>query len=173
MENGLSEVRIYRAIGEKLRVDPSAVQRPVKLFEGTGTVSSIQGCHEPLNKQLSAHDEMVILELVLEHPSMYLQWVRVLSHNRQVLMSVQLQYADFYKNRNSHTRNCLFELNNDMMSSVQISYISFKPHMLIFIDETGTDKRTALHKYGHSFKGTRAVTDRLLGGGEGGDSSQL
>ena len=129
MENGLSEVRIYRAIGEKLRVDPSAVQRPVKLFEGTGTVSSIQGCHEPLNKQLSAHDEMVILELVLEHPSMYLQWVRVLSHNRQVLMSVQLQYADFYKNRNSHTRNCPFELNNDMMSSVQISfYISRSNH---------------------------------------------
>ena len=49
-----------------------------------------------------------------------------------------------------------------------ILYISFKPHMLIFIDETGTDKRTALHKYGHSFKGTRAVTDRLLGGGRGG-----
>lgn len=34
--------------------------------------------------------------------------------------------------------------------------------MFIFIDETGTDKRTGLRKYGHSFRGTRAVTNRLL-----------
>ena len=38
----------------------------------------------------------------------------------------------------------------------------FLSHMFIFIDETGSDKRTALRKFGYSFKGMRAVTDRLL-----------
>ena len=46
-----------------------------------------------------------------------------------------------------------------------ISDISlFKPQSssFIFIDETGTDKCTALGEFGHSFKGTCAVTDLLL-----------
>lgn len=62
----------YREVGEKMCVDPSTVYRTAKLFEETGTVSSIQGYREGPDKKLSTHDEIVLLELVLEHPSMYL-----------------------------------------------------------------------------------------------------
>ena len=34
--------------------------------------------------------------------------------------------------------------------------------MFVFVDETGTDKRLALRRYGYSLKRTRAVTDRQL-----------
>lgn len=77
-----------RQIGERLCVDPSTVQRTVKLFEETGTVSSIQGCHEPFNKKLSPHDEMVLLELVVEHPSLYLQELQ--NHKEQEQLSVNI-----------------------------------------------------------------------------------
>ena len=53
-------------------MDPSTIYRTVKLFEETGTVCSVQGCHENTGKKLSRSDEIGILELVLEHPSMYL-----------------------------------------------------------------------------------------------------
>ena len=33
---------------------------------------SVQGCHENTGKKLSTSDEIGLLELVLEHPSMYL-----------------------------------------------------------------------------------------------------
>ena len=45
-----------------LCVDPSTVQRTVTLFEQTGTMSSIQGCHEPLYRKWSDHDEIILLE---------------------------------------------------------------------------------------------------------------
>ena len=62
----------YREIAERLSVDPSTVYRTGKLFEETGTVTSLQGYHENTCKNLSALDEIALLELVLEHPSMYL-----------------------------------------------------------------------------------------------------
>ena len=34
--------------------------------------------------------------------------------------------------------------------------------MFIFVDETGTDKRSTLRKFGYSFKGTRPITEKQL-----------
>ena len=62
----------YRKIAENLNVDYSTVCRTVKLFEDTGSVDSIQGFHENTSKKLDPHDEMVILEAVLDCPFMYL-----------------------------------------------------------------------------------------------------
>ena len=38
----------------------------------------------------------------------------------------------------------------------------FEPEMLIFVDETGSDKRSALRKYGYALRGKPAVSERLL-----------
>jgi len=40
-----------------------------KLFDETGTVCSIQGFHGNTTKKLSIHDELAILEKVLDDPS--------------------------------------------------------------------------------------------------------
>jgi DNA-binding MarR family transcriptional regulator len=51
---GLSNAEITR----RLNVDRSTVSRAVQLFEETGTVCSIQGCHENTCKKLSVYDEL-------------------------------------------------------------------------------------------------------------------
>ena len=38
----------------------------------------------------------------------------------------------------------------------------FEPEMLIFVDETGSDKCAALRKYGYALRGRQAVSGRLL-----------
>ena len=38
----------------------------------------------------------------------------------------------------------------------------YEPEMLIFVDETGSDKHTALRKYGYTLKGRQAVSEKLL-----------
>ena len=38
----------------------------------------------------------------------------------------------------------------------------FQPHMFVFVDETGSDKRSTLRKYGYSFKGMRAIAEKPL-----------
>ena len=71
VENGSSEMGV-----ENLKVDHSTVCRTVQVFEETGSVDSIQGFHENTSKKLDDHDEMVILEAVLESPFMYLHEIQ-------------------------------------------------------------------------------------------------
>ncbi len=42
----------------------------------------------------------------------------------------------------------------------------FKREMFVWVDETGTDKRDQLRKYGYSMRGTRATYHRILHRGE-------
>ena len=65
---GLSNAEIAR----RLNVDRSTVSRAVQLFEETGTVCSIQGYHENICKKLSIHDELTIIEAIVNQPSLYL-----------------------------------------------------------------------------------------------------
>ena len=52
------------------------VYRTVKLFEETGTVFSYQGCRENTQKSLSAYDEIAIIEMILDSPSMFLHEIQ-------------------------------------------------------------------------------------------------
>ena len=38
----------------------------------------------------------------------------------------------------------------------------YDPEMLVFLDETGSDRRTYLRRYGYALKGSRATTEKLL-----------
>ena len=38
----------------------------------------------------------------------------------------------------------------------------YDPSMLVFVDECGSDKRSALRRYGYALRGKRAVTEKLL-----------
>ena len=53
-------------------MDPSTVYRTVKLLDETETVCSIQGFHVNTAKKLSIHDELAIIEMVLDDPSVCL-----------------------------------------------------------------------------------------------------
>ena len=50
------------------------------------------------------------------------------------------------------------ELREQFLETVSI----YDPSMLVFIDETGCDKRTTYRRYGHALIGKRAIEERLL-----------
>lgn len=155
----------YREIGKNLNVDPSTIYRTVRLFEETGTVLSIQGYHEDTTKKLSTQDELTIIEAILDRPSMYLhelQHAVNLSSGTTISTSTICKFL--HRQRFSRTK-LMFraQQRSEELRSVFQSEISLlEPHMFVFVDETGTDKRLALRRYGYSLKGTRAVTDRQL-----------
>ena len=72
MENGLSEAYErpnLRTNSWNLNVDPSTVWRTVRKFEEDGTVEA--GKHEG-EKTLTVYDELLIIQSVLDNPSIYL-----------------------------------------------------------------------------------------------------
>lgn len=155
----------YSEIARNLNVDQSTVCRTVQLFEQTGTVESIQGYHEKTNKRLSRTDELVLMEAVVKQPSIYLHELQntLLQTTGTTICLAAIHnflvYQGFSRKKLSHRAL----QRSDQLRETFLSEISvYEPHMLVFVDETGSDRRAALRKYGYSLKGKPATTDTLL-----------
>jgi hypothetical protein len=52
---------------------------------------------------------------------------------------------------------------DDFLRTQFISDVSiYEPEMLIFLDETGSDRRNSIRKHGYSFRGKPIVSHELL-----------
>lgn len=152
-------------VARNLNVDPSTVYRTVQLFEETGTVCSIQGYRESPFKKLTPHDEFAILDVILDKPSTYLKDVQ--QHLLQTTgtdvciatLCMYLQSAGFTRKKLTlRAQQRSDELREQFINDISI----YDPSMLVFVDETGSDKRTTYRRYGYAFKGRRAIEERLL-----------
>ena len=155
----------YRKIAENLNVDYSTVYRTVKLFEDTGSVDSIQGFHENTSKKLDPHDEMVILEAVLDCPFMYLHELQNMLLQATGTNVSTATICKFLHSQGFSHKKLAFraQQRSDELRALFASDISlFEPHMFVYVDETGSDKRSLLRKYGYAFKGSRAITEKPL-----------
>ena len=155
----------YDEIARRLNVDPSTVYRTVQRFEDTGDVQSIQGYHEHTTKKLSSQEELAIIEAVLDNPSTYLHELQNMIY-QSAGTDLNVSTICRYLKQNGFSRRKLTfraqqrseELRQDFTSEIAL----YEPHMLVFIDETGSDKRSSLRKYGYSPKGTPAIAEKKL-----------
>ena len=118
-----------------------------------------------IKKSLSAYDEIAIIEMILDSPSMFLHEIQAaLLHITGTNVSTAtickfLHCQGFSRKKLRFTaQQRSDELRLQLLSGISL----FQPHMFIFVDETGTDKRSTLRKFGYSFKGTRAITEKQL-----------
>ena len=120
-----------REVAANLGVDTTTVWRTVKLFKETGTV---QPKTPPgAVKKLSSATEFTIASEVLNRPGIMLhELLHRIGFSRQKLRVVALQRSDF--------------LRAQFVSDVSI----YELEMLIFLDETGSDRRNSIRKYGYS-----------------------
>ena len=152
-------------VAKRLNIDPSTVSRTIQLFEETGTVCSIQGYHENTCKKLSIYDELIIIEAVVNQPSLYLHEVQyIILKTTGNDLSIPTIYKFLQKQQFSRKKLTFrAQQRSDELRAKFLTNISiFEPEMLIFVDETGTDKRAALRKYGYALRGRPAISERLL-----------
>ena len=155
----------YRQVANNLNVDPSTVQRTVQLFEETGTTYSIQGYHHNTTKKLSVDEEVAVIEAVVENPALYLSDLQqYVLHTMGKSISISTICKLLQKQGFSHKKLSLIaQQRNDELREQYVQDVSvYDPEMLIFLDETGCDRRTCLHQYGYALKGCRATTKKLL-----------
>ena len=72
-------------------------------------------------------------------------------------MQIFAQTKNFKKKLILRAQQRSEELRANFLIDVSI----FEPGMLILVDETGSDKGTALRKYGYALRGRQAVSERL------------
>ena len=165
------EVQRYTLKVADLCVDVATVHRTIKLFESTGCVRrtrSRQRSHNPCMK-LSKSVQLAVLHFVLDRPGIYLWEIQQELKFMFNLDVCPATLCRFLKQSNfSRKKMQLVALQRDkhLRSTYAVDVSLYSPHHLVFIDETGCDRRDSLRRYGYTVRGRRIKCQKLLLRGE-------
>lgn len=134
-------------VAVNLNVDPSTVWRTVQRFREQGTVEATRNSGQ---HKLSDTDKFCIMELLVERPECYLKEV--------------CHHLDWYNcticrflQRSHFSRKTLLNVarqrSEEMCEQFKSDCSYYQPDMLVFVDETGCDKRSAKRKFGYALRG--------------------
>ena len=153
----------YAEIAELLFMSQRSVQRYVYLYQSTGDVEPRKQRHGP-ERLLSEFEQITVLQSMIDRPGIYFAelqqqlndatgiWVHISTICRTV------QRLGFSRKRLQHIAlQCSDEKRAQYMAEISI----FDPTMLIWIDETGFQRRNSIRAYGYSLRGMRATDYEL------------
>ena len=158
-----------KQISMNLCVDESTVRRTVRLFDTTGREDKKKYPSEQSFRKITKPAEFFILQLVLDRPGIYLREIQnELLHELGVdvtesAICVYLQKAGFTRQR---LRVYAIQRDDDLRALFASDVSLYNRDMLLFLDETGTDRRDTLRGKGYSVRGKPACKQKLLVRGE-------
>ena len=159
-----------QVVANNLGVDRSTVSRVVSLFKATGSVQKWPYPKDARpNRKLSKTVQLTILNTVLQRPGIYLSELRLETF---VLTGVHISVSSlcsFLHSANfTHQRMQIVakQQHKELREQFAIDVSLYERHMLVFVDETGSDCRDALRKYGYSLRGIPQRSCSFLARGE-------
>ena len=158
----------FRAIATNLSISVGTVYNICKLFEATGEVDSTTPSREE-TRSLNGHEELIVIGLLFDNPSLYLSEIcqKVIDI---IGIEVSVSTACRIIHRHGLTRKKVqqvalqrsVEFRGKFLAEVQL----YNKEQLVWIDETGCDRRDQVRKFGYALKGERPVYHRLLHRGQ-------
>ena len=143
-------------IAKNLCVDKSTVSRTLTLFHSTGNVSKRPYPEGRAYQKLTSPAQLLILQLCLIRPGIYLREIQSeLSSVLEIETSESAICKFLHKSGFTYQRLKVTALQQDAYLRQQFidDVMVYSPEMLVFIDETGTDRRNLVRKYGYSMRG--------------------
>ena len=154
-----------KTIASNLSIDESTVQRIVRLFDTTGTVSKKPYPAENAFRKITETVQLFICNLILQQPGVFL---REITNEVSNTLGVDVSESAVFKflGKSGFTRQKLatYAMQRDDHLRMQFAHdVSlYSKQSLIFIDETGSDNRDAIRKYGYSLRGKPIKAQKLL-----------
>ena len=148
-------------------VSERTVQRYVERFQQTGSVSRFVKKNGP-DRLLNEFDEAVLVQGVLDKPGIYLNELQqLLTATNQV----QVDSSTIWRTlrRLGFTHKKIKQLPMQRSDEARVKFMAeisaYDPSMLVWLDETGCDKRNFVREYGYALRGMtpRAYTFKSWG----------
>jgi len=154
----------FSEIAANLCVDQATVKRTIDLFETTGDVCKRPYPKHRLQKALSPTAEMIVLTSVVQQPGIKLREVQTQLKEYGIEVSESTICKFLHKSGFSYQRMTLIAKQRDEDTRMTFEYdVSvYDPEMLVFVDETGADRRDILRRKGYSVRGKPAKSHKLL-----------
>ena len=156
-------------IALNLNIDVSTVRRVLLIFQTTGDICKRIYPSERAYRKITEPVQLYILYLILSRPGVYLrEIVRDLSTVLGLDVTESAICKFLKKIGFSRQKLALYALQRDETLRQQyVTDVTIYPReTLIFVDETGTDRKDTLRKYGYSLRGKPLKAQRLLVRGE-------
>ena len=149
-------------IAAQFMVSKRTVQRYVERYAVTGTVAPFQQRNGPLSMLSSSHD--LLMQSILDRPTLYLHEMQQELEAQGV--SPSLSTISRYLSKMGITRKRVKQLAEQQNEASRLSFMAemsiFDPTMMIWLDETGCDKRNAARQYGYSLRGIAPRPSTML-----------
>ncbi len=152
-------------VAANLNVDQSTVKRTVKLFDTTGSVTKKPYDTSELPRKVTKVVQFFILQLVLQRPGIMLREIQSEASHALHLDLNESTICRFLHSQ-GFTRQKMQIIAKQRDEIERAKYAAemsvYKPEMLIFLDETGCDRRNVLRRYAYSLRGKPAKSHKLL-----------
>jgi len=154
-----------KIVANNLGVDISTVQRNVALFLRTGDVEKNKYDSNNVIKKVTEELKYFLMHIVLDNPGIMLCEIQ-----REILSTYNTPIAESTICQTLHQLNfsrkkmhIAASQQDDLLRRYFASEINYySANMFVFLDETGTDRRDAIRRYGYGWKGKPIVSQKLL-----------
>ena len=162
---GLSNEQAAKNLG----VDKSTVSRIRHKFLTSGSIEKKAYPKDKAYRKLTSVAQLLVLHLVLQKPGVLLSEIQ--NELASVLMvDVDASTICRFLHASGFTRQKLryvaLQRDEFLRQKFILDMSVYSPDMLIFLDESGADRRNMLRKYGYSMRGKPAQKHTLLVRGE-------
>ena len=155
----------FEDIGKRLQIAPSTAHRIFTRFKTTGDIVSRTQPSRPQHRKLDDHHELLIMGIILDKPCSYL---REICYSIKEVTGVVVSGATVCRilKRNGFTRKKVQHIAKQRSIEYRAEFVAhtmlYNRECFVWVDETGSDKRKAMRKFGYSFRGTPPVYHRFL-----------
>ena len=159
----------YTEISERLNVAVSTVHSTCKKFENTGDVQSSKQPLRPQSRKLDENHERLLLAILIETPTLYLHEMckHILDTTGVVVSEATicrlLRRHGFTRKK---IRHVALQRSTELRALFMAQALSFPREFFVWVDETGSDARNYMRKFGFSLRGMRAECHRIIVHGE-------
>ena len=145
-------------IAQVLFMSERSVQRYLSLFHSTGSVTPKQSSGGP-GKILSELEQLSVLQFFLHTPSAYLHEIQSQLYEttgRWIHVSTICRTIHQYNFSRKSVQIIALQRSEEARIRFMAEVSAYDPKMFIWVDETGSDRRKSIRRYGYSLRGMRS-----------------
>ena len=158
----------FSKIAKRLNIATSTAHRTYALFEQTGAVEPLPPSARCDSRKLDQHSELHIIGLICANPSLYLTEV---CQNIQDIIGITVSASTIcrllrqYGFTRKKIRQVALKRCEQLRGAFMAQAFLLKRDMFVFVDESGSDARDQIRKYGYALRGVTPTYHRLLSRG--------
>ena len=155
----------YKEIAYRLQIAVGTAHRLFQMYESTGDVAPLKRAERYELRKLDNLHEIYIIGLICENPAIYL---REVCGKIFEVTGVRVSTSTVCKviHRNGITRKKLtkaaLQRSLEHRAAFMANMLQYPRDFFVWVDETGTDRRDQLRKFGYAIRGQPAVCTQLF-----------